>query len=162
MKLSHPSKIYHVCASKLKKGGIMRIITFLVLLGMLMGSVVGTVSAESGEEQMAASAAQAWLSIIDNGDYSRSWKEASAYFQGAISEKGWVSSLNGARKPLGKLVSRNVKTTKYFAELPGAPDGQYVVVEFQTSFENKKSAIETVTFVLGKGGKWQAVGYFIK
>jgi hypothetical protein len=140
----------------------MRIILLLVLLGILMGSAFSTVKAESGEEKMAASAAQAWLSLIDNGDYSRSWKEASAYFQGAISEKGWEASLGGVRKPLGKLVSRNVKTTKYFAELPGAPDGQYVVVEFQTSFENKKSAIETVTFVLGKGGQWRAMGYHIK
>jgi hypothetical protein len=47
-------------------------------------------------------------------------------------------------------------------ELPGAPDGQYVVMQFETSFANKKSAIETVTFMLEKDGQWKSAGYFIK
>ncbi len=34
---------------------------------------------------------------------------------------------------------------KHSTSLPGAPDGEYVVIEFITSFSNKKSAIETVT-----------------
>jgi ribosomal protein S17E len=48
------------------------------------------------------------------------------------------------------------------SSLPGAPDGKYVVMSFKTSFEHKKSAVETVTFMLDKNGKWSAAGYFIK
>jgi hypothetical protein len=66
------------------------------------------------------------------------------------------------RKPLGDLVSRKLKSAKATAELPGAPDGQYVVMQFETSFANKKSAIETVTFMLEKDGQWKSCGYFIK
>jgi hypothetical protein len=46
--------------------------------------------------------------------------------------------------------------------LPGAPDGEYVVIQFATSFENKKSAIETVTPMLDSDGEWRVSGYFIK
>jgi len=66
------------------------------------------------------------------------------------------------RKPLGNLVSRNLKSAKPSTELPGAPDGQYVVMQFDSSFANKKSAIETVTFVLDQDGQWKAIGYYIK
>jgi hypothetical protein len=66
------------------------------------------------------------------------------------------------RKPLGKLISRKITKTKESSTLPGAPDGRYVVMSFKTAFEQKKSAIETVTFMLDSDGKWKAAGYFIK
>jgi hypothetical protein len=66
------------------------------------------------------------------------------------------------RKPLGDLASRTLKSAQAMTKLPGAPDGQYVVMQFETSFANKKSAIETVTFMLEKDGQWKSAGYFIK
>jgi hypothetical protein len=106
--------------------------------------------------------AQSWLAQIDAGNYARSWKESSAYFRGAMTEKGWVDALNGARKPLGKLISRNLAKTQNAQSLPGAPDGHYVVMQFASGFENKKDAVETVTFIREKDGKWKAAGYYIK
>jgi len=107
-------------------------------------------------------AAQAWLGQIDSGNYTTSWKEASAYFRGAVTEKGWTDALNGSRKPLGKLVSRKLNKAQSAPSLPGAPDGNYLVMLFDTSFSNKKSAVETVTFMREKDGKWKAAGYYIK
>jgi hypothetical protein len=46
--------------------------------------------------------------------------------------------------------------------LPGAPDGDYVVIRFATSFEKKKSAIETVTPMRERNGTWRVSGYYIK
>jgi hypothetical protein len=113
-------------------------------------------------EKAATSAAQTWLTAIDHGEYAQSWQEASAFFQNAVTEEKWKTSLEMVRKPLGDLVSRKLKSAKATAELPGAPDGQYVVMQFETSFANKKSAIETVTFMLEKDGQWKSAGYFIK
>ena len=117
---------------------------------------------KSAAEKAATSAAQAWLALIDDGNYAKSWQEASAFFQGAVTQKDWENAMESVRKPLGKLVSREVKATKSVTALPGAPDGQYVVMQFDTSFAGKKSAIETVTFKLEKDGKWKDTGYFIK
>jgi hypothetical protein len=106
--------------------------------------------------------AQTWLQGIDNGNYAQSWTNAAAYFQQAITSEKWVEAVQQVRKPLGALVSRKVKSAQELASLPGAPDGRYIVMQFETSFANKKSAIETVTFMLEKDGKWKAAGYFIK
>ena len=115
-----------------------------------------------GAEKVATSAAQTWLAEIDNGEYGPSWQKASVFFQNALTEEKWKAALEAVRKPLGDLVSRKLKSAKATAELPGAPAGQYVVMQFETSFANKKSAIETVTFMLEKDGQWKAAGYFIK
>jgi hypothetical protein len=59
-------------------------------------------------------------------------------------------------------VSRKLSSARNARSLPGAPDGNYVVMQFDTNFSNKKSAVETVTFVQEKDGKWKAAGYYIK
>jgi hypothetical protein len=110
----------------------------------------------------AVSAAQKWLALIDSGNYSETWNEASAIFRGAVTEPGWENSMNTFRQPLGDLISRKLKSAQLMTELPGAPDGRYVVMQFETSFANKKTTIETVTFMLGKDGQWKSAGYFIK
>jgi predicted Ser/Thr protein kinase/type II secretory pathway pseudopilin PulG len=120
-------------------------------------------SAPSPEaEKAATAAAQAWLALIDDGRYSESWNEAEPYFQRAVTEPNWEISMNTYRRPLGNLLSRQVKSAQFMTEMPGAPDGQYVVMQFDSSFTNKKSTVETVTFKLADDGKWKASGYFIK
>jgi hypothetical protein len=100
--------------------------------------------------------------MVDGGKYAESWKDAAELFRNAVSQQQWEQSLHAVRKPLGKLVTRKLKTMTYKTSLPGAPDGEYVVIEFETSFEKKKAAIETVTPMMDKDGKWRVSGYYIK
>lgn len=110
----------------------------------------------------AIEAAKSWLQLVDEGAYGQSWSQAAGYFRKYVSEDQWNTSLEAARKPLGKVLSRKVINSTYAAMLPGAPDGQYVVIQFEASFENKTSAVETVTPVLDGDGKWRVSGYYIK
>jgi len=131
-------------------------IIFVLLLN------IGILFAGEAPEKPIVAAAQMWLHEIDSGNYATSWQQASAYFQGAITEKNWTDALNGARRPLGNLISRKVTKTTSAKSLPGAPDGNYLVMQFATSFANKKNAVETVTFMREKDGNWRAAGYYIK
>jgi hypothetical protein len=70
--------------------------------------------------------------------------------------------LKATRAPLGKVISRKVKSAVYKTSLPGAPDGKYVVIQYESSFEHKASAIETVTPMLGDDGQWRVSGYYIR
>lgn len=116
----------------------------------------------SDKEKAAIMAAGEWLSLVDSGNYEQSWKEASEYFRNAISEEQWAQALKAVRPPLGQLVSRKVTSALYMTALPGAPDGEYVVIQYQSSFGNKKSAVETVTPMLDQDGVWRVSGYFIR
>ncbi|MCC6811492.1 MAG: DUF4019 domain-containing protein [Deltaproteobacteria bacterium] len=119
-------------------------------------------AADEAAEKAAVTAAETWLKLVDASDYAKSWDEAAQLFKGAVTKADWDKTIKGVRGPLGKLVTRKVSTKKYAEKLPGAPDGKYVVITFETSFENKKEAVETVTPMLDKDGKWRVSGYFIK
>ena len=114
------------------------------------------------KEKAAVTAAQKWLTLIDVEKYSESWQESAEYFRNAVKQDQWGQMLQSVRTPLGKVISRKLKTKVYKTSLPGAPDGQYVVIQFETSFQNKKSAIETVTPMFEKDGRWKVSGYYIK
>jgi len=113
-------------------------------------------------EKAAVEAAEAWLGLVDSGKYSQSWDEAAEYVKTLVSKEIWQNSIKGARGPLGKIISRELKSKRYSASVPGAPHGRYVIIQYKTSFENKDSAIETVTPMLEKDGKWKVSGYYIK
>lgn len=140
---------------------MLRRIVCVVAVGLIVGGVTGN-AAEPGKEKAAVSAAEKWISLIDEGKYAESWKESAEYFKNALKLEQWEQTVQAVRRPLGKLVSRKVKSTAYKTALPGAPDGEYVVIEFETVFEHKKAAVETVTPMMDKDGKWRVSGYFIK
>jgi Protein of unknown function (DUF4019) len=89
-------------------------------------------------------------------------KESAEYFKTTVPEEKWVQSLTAVRHPLSKKISRKLKSATYKTSLHGAPDGKYFVIQFNTYFEHKKSAIETVTPMMDKDSKWRVSGYFIK
>jgi hypothetical protein len=135
------------------------LITIAFIAGVASGCDSKTAKAA---EQAATAAAQNWLTEIDSGQYAQSWRDASTLFRGAVSQQKWESELTTVRKPLGNLESRNLEFAQFATRLIGVPDGQYVVMRFNTSFANKKSAVETVTFMLETNGQWKPGGYFIK
>ena len=74
----------------------------------------------------------------------------------------WVHSIKAIRPSFGELVSRRLQSATYTTTLPGAPDGEYVVIQYSTGFSNKTSAIETITPMKDPDGVWRVSGYYIK
>ena len=138
---------------------------FLVsaLISLCMLNVCAPVlSAEEKAEKLAQEAAESWLALVDAGKYSQSWNDAASFFKERVTAEQWESAVKSVRRPLGKLESRILKSSKYTQTMPGAPDGEYVILQFETSYSNKKAAIETVTPMKDKDGQWRVSGYYIK
>ena len=133
----------------------------LLVLALLL-TVPPVQAAQNGQAEAAQKSALAWLALLDRGDYEASWKESGAYFQGALAAKEWSKLISGVRGPLGKVLSRKLATSEVRQTMPGAPDGQYYVLMFKSSFKNKKSAEERVTLILEPKRGWRVVGYVIK
>ena len=132
------------------------------LAAFSLGALVTGLPAAQSPEDLAEKSALAWLALVDAGNYEESWRQAASFFRGAVSQEDWKKAMVGARQPLGKLLSRKVKSRTYAESLPGAPDGKYVVLEFDASFENKKTAVETVTPMQEPDGTFRVSGYFIR
>ncbi|AKM32547.3 hypothetical protein AB870_05275 [Pandoraea faecigallinarum] len=110
----------------------------------------------------ALEAANLWLGLADVNRAQQSWQQAAPVFQRAISAQDWASSLESARSPLGKVKSRKTHDAVFTRSLPGQPDGEYVVIQYDTVFENKAEAQEMVTMVFGIDGRWRVAGYLVR
>jgi hypothetical protein len=110
----------------------------------------------------AQKAADQWLALVDAGKYGESWDEAASSFKSAVTRSDWIKQVEAARKPAGKLISRKVAKSDLVKDPPNSPPGQYVGIEYQSSFQNVKSAVETVVPMLDKDGKWRVTGYIVK
>ena len=139
-----------------------RIITILIAASLLLACGYGHICADQNAEEKAVAAAQDWLALVDQGEYAESWQHAAELFKKVVTQEQWEHSMLAFREPLGSVVSRGLKSSTYETSLPGAPDGEYVVIQYSTSFENKKSAVETVTPMLDPDGRWRVSGYYIK
>ena len=137
-----------------------KIILILGATALLFSGLAASTTAD--KEKAAVAAAQSWLKLVDDGRYGDSWQEAASLFRNSITKEQWMSQIQIVRQPLGKNLSRTLKNSNYTTTAPGAPDGEYVIIQFDTSFENKKAAIETVTPMMDKDGKWRVSGYYIR
>jgi len=115
-------------------------------------------------EKAVAAVVEKWLALVDEGKYGESWDAASESLRKSVKKDKWGDTLKRLRPPLGKVVSRVKLEAEYRTALPGSPEGEYVVIIFKTTFANagKKDAIETITPMKDKDGKWRVSGYNLK
>lgn len=134
-----------------------------ILMLVMIGGFARVAQADGkAAVEAAKKAAEAWLKLVDEGKYQESWDDASTSFKDHVTAEQWSKMIGVARNPLGAVISRNFKLARYSTSLPGAPDGEYVVIQYDTSFANKKAAVETITPMLDKDGQWRVSGYYIK
>lgn len=135
-----------------------------IVLGvvMVMALSVRFATATGVEETAGLAAAEKRIALVDAGKYDDSWKEAAASFKAAVTQKKWTQQvIQPTGESLGKIISRKVKIASYQSNLPGAPGGELVVVRFETSYQNMKSAVEMVTLLLDKDGQWRVWAYSV-
>jgi hypothetical protein len=135
--------------------------TTWALIAIVLVSI-GSARAQEIDTKAAQAAAEAWLSLVDNETYAESWTTAATGFRNAITSERWQAAVANARRPMGKLKERSLDKATTARTLPGAPDGEYVVFQFNTAFENKAAAVETVTAAKDTDGMWRIAGYFVK
>ena len=135
-------------------------------LAILLFAVFVAIAPHAGgsehPEAAAESAALAWLKLVDAAKYAASWDTASTSFRQHVAQSQWQTAAANARGPFGTLRSRKLQSATFTRSVPGAPDGEYVIIRFASSFENKASAIETITPMLETDSSWRVSGYYIK
>ena len=133
-----------------------------LLVAMLLVSTNQSLASDEESISVAETTASSWLHLADEEDFGASWKQASSLFRAAVTESEWEQALTAARRPFGQLKSRELESATFYTTLPGAPDGEYVVLIFSSSFDQKKVAVETVTVMLDRDQSWRVSGYFVR
>jgi hypothetical protein len=101
-------------------------------------------------------AIESWLVLMDKGDYAGTWQTASPLFRNLVSEAEWVGRCVKIRKPLGKVIARELKTFRNIGL------GRLFKAQFATRFDVGFDAVETVTFSRQADGSWKAFTYIVR
>ena len=100
--------------------------------------------------------ARDWLAVVDAGRWDDSWRATGESFRALNTAQAWADASEKGRVPLGRMLSRTHLTHD---SVPAPPHGAEIV-KFETRFDNRPRAIETLTLVR-KGQAWKVVGYYI-
>ncbi len=131
------------------------------LLLMISLTILSPLQSLRAAEPQAKDALE-WVMLVDSGAFDQSWMEASSLFKGAVTQAQWRTLIPTVRKPLGPVISRSLQSMTPHTQLPGAPDGHYRVLQFETRFAQKQSAVETIVLMLEESRGWRVSGYFIR
>ena len=140
-----------------RKPAVLLCPTVCLVALMAMPLLADDASIKAGRE-----AVDAWLVLQDAGTYDETWEQSAAFVKKLLNQQKWQTAMQTHRAPLGAVKSRALQSSSYATELPGMPDGKYVVLLYKTSFENKKSAVETIIPMWEEDGQWKVMTYRIR
>lgn len=117
--------------------------------------------ADVSSDPQALDRAEEFLAKVDAGEWEASWNAAGELFQSEVTAAQWAAQVEPLRQPLGKVLGRRLTNEQFVTNMPGGPEGEFRIMQFQTHFEGKSgNSIETVVMMQGKDG-WEITGYFI-
>lgn len=113
------------------------------------------------QDPAAESAARAWIALVDQAQWGETWDAAGSMFKAQVTRAEWAKTIESVRAPLGAASARVLQSATRSKSLPGAPDGDYEIVQFHTRYANRPESAETVVLA-HEGARWTVVGYFIR
>jgi hypothetical protein len=135
----------------------------VAVAGMAAALSAQQVSADphTAEEQAAERQALGFLGYLDNGRFADSYAYTGMLIRSQLDREVFASQVEKARTGTGALQARELIDAGYSTTVPGAPEGQYVVLHYRSSFANRPDTVETLTLAMAKG-YWRVDGWYIK
>jgi hypothetical protein len=112
-------------------------------------------------KQQAQRQALGFLRALDMGQYAESYAYTSTLIRSKMSEDQFSTEVKKDRAGAGAKQSRKLMDATYTTTLANQRAGQYVVLQYSTSFVNKKDTVETLTMSY-ESSYWRVAGWYIK
>ena len=112
------------------------------------------------DEEAARQSVEAWLSLIDAGNYSGAYQATGSLFRESVTAEEFRGLMEERQALLGALESRTLGSTQRLTTVPDAPPGDYFVFEFDGVYELRPAARERVTAV-SESEEWRVVGIYL-
>lgn len=133
---------------------------FLCLLPLSLQAV-------ADRELAAREAADRWLVLIDGGQYNAALDAAAPSFRKSIKREEWNDGLKQVRAPMGAVKKRTLKRLFATYLLPDAPEGDYMVVTYRTTFADRVEPRDEIIILAnekdaGSEAEWLVLSYFIE
>jgi hypothetical protein len=140
----------------------MKRFALLFTSAVLLSGAVHAQESDAAAIAAAKDSATRWLVLADAGKWLETWDQMAPATQGMVTKAAWEASAAPVRAPLGAVKSRTLQSAAFSHNPPGAPAGDYVIIQYATDFANKAGAVETVVPMRTPDGGWKVSGYFIR
>ncbi len=131
-----------------------------ILITFCWTLALSSVNAGSYPER-AVEAAYAFVEVVDQGDTLAAYWSGAALLQLANDEQQWVRQTERVRRLMGETLLRTLKTTRSVSNFSGLPDGDYLLISFETQTTNKQRMVE-VLLVQNSTGIPKICAYLIR
>lgn len=118
-------------------------------------------AADTDREKVCVLEAEKWLALVDSGRFMDSWDASAPALKARINRQNWVQKLHAEREPKGACMTRRFTSAALRDYPPGSDKDERLIIRFNTSFQNKKYAVERVALSHDKDGEWRVVAYQI-
>lgn len=136
---------------------VQTVILAMVALALIPGATIATATTP---EEKASMIGEKWLSLLDDQKYEESWTAAGSMFRSEVMRDKWIAALRRSRLPMGALETRASAKVDFTKTLTAAPDGEYAIIHYTTSFKDKSGVTERLTLVKEEGA-WRVAAYAI-
>ncbi len=136
----------------------------VLIIACLAIIVMPRIHQEPDPDKAAAATATAtqFLELVDADQFASSWSASADLLKQKVTKEEWVEKLSRLRTVAGPLVERRSKDVSYSTAAKESPDGEYIKLVFDSNFQKKENATETVTVMLEEDSRWRVAGYFIQ
>jgi hypothetical protein len=118
-------------------------------------------SSPGTEEQAAQRQALGYLGYLDQGRFADSYAYTGLLMRNQLDPQTYAAKIENMRSGVGALQGRQLIDANLVNSVPGAPEGQYIVVHYHANYLNLNDAVDTITLAFQKG-YWRVIGYYIK
>lgn len=107
--------------------------------------------------------AMAWITLLDQRQYSSSWLDAGSLLQAVITQDQWTAAMQQTRGDLGNVTSRKLTSHTQTTSLGNTGiQGTFMTINFTTGFSSAGNYTETVTLMAqGNLNLWKVISYNI-
>lgn len=139
-------------------------IALSLALGALLCGFAGCsgCGGHTADINQATKVVDAWVKLIDQGNYDEAWDQTGPQFKKIVSKDNWVKWVAAYCRALGPVSTRILEKASYTGKIPSLPPGQYVLFKYATSFKNKPNSHEEITAQKEDDGVWRSLGYYVR
>jgi hypothetical protein len=100
--------------------------------------------AESYSKDQLREEAIIYLELLDQGRFAEAWQVMLPIFQALEPRVQWHNRQQAIRAAYGALEFREFFLIEYRDHYILSPDGEYIIVQFKSSFQHKAATTETI------------------
>ena len=112
------------------------------------------------DEDAARNSVDAWLALLDAGDYPAAYDATGTIFREEVTPEEFRTAMEERQAILGAVESRTLSSTQRLSVVPDAPPGDYFVFEFEGVYDLRPNTRERVT-AASESDEWPVVGIYI-